>query len=91
MNEVIINKKAQKQLKKVPSHIKNNFQTWAEQVELYGIVEIRKIKGYHDEPLLTPRSGQRSVRLSKAYRAFYIEHKNNIIIEVIEVNKHDYR
>ena len=91
MNEIIINKKAQKQFKKVPSHIKNNFQTWSEQVELYGIVKVRKIKGYHDEPLYIHRSGQRSVRLSKAYLAFYIEHKNSIIIEVIEVNKHDYR
>ncbi len=34
--------------------------------------------------------GQRSFRLSKAYRGFYIEHNGNIIIEVIEVNKHEY-
>jgi len=42
MNEIIINKKTQRQLKKVPSHINNNFQTWAEQVELYGIIEVNK-------------------------------------------------
>ena len=54
--------------------------------------EVRKYKGFHDEPLKSNRKGQRSVRLSKSYRAIYIEvDKNNFeIIEVIEVNKHEY-
>ncbi|MFH2065336.1 MAG: type II toxin-antitoxin system mRNA interferase toxin, RelE/StbE family [Pseudomonadota bacterium] len=90
MNKIVISKKAQKQLKKIPDHIQRNLQIWASQVEMMGINEVRKIKGYHDEPLLADRKWQRSVRLSKAYRAFYIEHENSIIIEVIEVNKHDY-
>ena len=63
---------------------------WSEQVETFGIRMIREIPGYHDEPLQPDRKGQRSIRLSKAYRAFYIEYEDNIIIEVIEVNKHDY-
>ena len=37
-----------------------------------GLRETRKIKGYHDEPLQGDRKGQRSIRLNKAYRAFYI-------------------
>lgn len=90
MNEIIINKKAQKQLKKLPAHIIKNFQLWVKTVEMIGIEETRKIKGYHDEPLHWDRNGQRSVRLSKAYRTFYIQQGNDIIIEVIEVNKHDY-
>jgi len=90
MNQVIINKKAQKQLKKLPGYIVRKLQKWAEDVEKFGIEEIRVIPGYHDEPLKGERSGQRSIRLSKAYRAFYIEHDGTIIIEVIEVNKHDY-
>ena len=65
-------------------------QKRAEDVEEFGIKEIRKISGYHDEPLQADRKDQRSIWLSKAYRAFYIEHKNQIIIEVIEVNKHEY-
>ena len=63
---------------------------WSEQVEIFGIRIIREISGYHDEPLQADRKGQRSIRLSKAYRAFYIKHDDNILIEVIEVNKHDY-
>ncbi len=57
---------------------------------MLGIEEIRKISGYHDEPLQADRKGLRSIRLSKSYRAFYIEYQNDIIIEVIEVNKHEY-
>jgi proteic killer suppression protein len=90
MNQITLNKKAQKQLKNLPVHIVRKLQMWAEQVEMLGILEIRKISGYHDEPLQGDRKGQRSIRLSKAYRAFYIEHSDDIIIEVIEVNKHDY-
>ena len=57
-----------------------------------GLRECRKYKGFHDEPLKGERKGQRSVRLSKAYRAIYVELENNEykIIEVIEVNKHEY-
>ena len=53
---------------------------------------IRKIPGFHDEPLKGNRKGQRSIRLSKAYRAIYIigQQGNIEIAEIIEVNKHDY-
>ncbi len=61
-----------------------------ETVEENGITETRKLSGYHDEPLQGKRAGQRSFRLSKAYRAFYVERDDKITIEVIEVNKHEY-
>jgi len=90
MNRITLSKKAQKQLKNVPSHIEGKFQLWVRTVEKCGIEDTRKISGYHDEPLKGKRFGQRSVRLSKAYRAIYIEKQESIIIEVIEVSKHDY-
>lgn len=90
MNQVVIDKTAQKQLKKVPVHIAKNFRLWVVTVETVGIAETRKISGFHDEPLTGERKGQRSIRLSKSYRAFYVEHNDTIIIEVIEVNKHEY-
>ena len=79
-------------------HIVRNLQKWALQVEELGIEEIRKIPGYHDEPLRGDREGQRSVRLSRSYRAFYIEYSENDqtqqesinIVSVEEVSKHDY-
>ncbi|WP_319577378.1 type II toxin-antitoxin system mRNA interferase toxin, RelE/StbE family [uncultured Desulfobacter sp.] len=90
MNQVILHRKAEKQLKKIPSYIRINFQIWVRDVESNGITSARTVPGYHDEPLKGQRIGQRSIRLSKSYRAIYIEHNDDIIIEVIEVNKHEY-
>ena len=81
-----------KVLKKLLLHIVKNLQRWAIQVEIFGIGEIRTIPGYHDQPLKGDRVGQRSVRLSKSYRAIYVEYSENQIdiISVEEVSKHDY-
>lgn len=83
-----ISSKASKQLRKTPKYI----QTKCDLVTEIGLRQSRKYKGFHDEPLKGERKGQRSVRLSKAYRAIYIEvaHREFEIIEVIEVNKHEY-
>jgi len=57
-----------------------------------GLAEVRKIAGYHDEPLKGKRKGQRSIRLNIAYRAIYVINEENVLqfVEIIEVNKHDY-
>ncbi|OQW48167.1 MAG: hypothetical protein A4S09_13740 [Proteobacteria bacterium SG_bin7] len=70
----------------------DKLNAWVRSVEDHGIREVRKIPGYHDEPLKGQRKGQRSVRLSKAYRAIYTEHGEGEveIILVEEVNKHEY-
>jgi proteic killer suppression protein len=84
--------KAEKNLVKVPGFIKDKLHLWIDAVERLGIHQVRKIPGFHDEPLQGSRKGQRSIRLNKAYRAIYIERKNREvhIISIIEVNKHDY-
>ncbi len=82
--------KFDKDLKKIPDHIRKKFIFWVFLVESQGILEVRKHKGYHDEPLKGERKGQRSIRLSKAYRAIYKETKGHLEILMIEVNKHDY-
>ena len=80
-------------LKKVPLHIAIKFQSWIEAVGHRGLKEVRKISGYHDEPLKGKRKGQRSIRLNIAYRAIYVIASNGVIdfIEVQEVNKHVYK
>ncbi len=85
-------KAVEKQLDRVPAVIGRKFQIWAALVDESGIREVRKLKGFHDEPLKGQRQGQRSVRLNNAYRAIYVEHKPGEVelIEVLEVNKHDY-
>lgn len=90
--KIVITKEATKQLKSIPDHIYRKYLYWIDLLESIGLLEARKYKGFHDEPLRGKRKGQRSVRLSKAYRAIYQEVGSNKyeVIEIIEVNKHDY-
>jgi proteic killer suppression protein len=90
--QIVIARLAQKQLKKIPAAIVFKLQAWVDGILASGLAEIRKIPGFHDEPLKGKRRGQRSIRLSKAYRAIYrVEEKGKMeIIEILEVNKHDY-
>jgi toxin HigB-1 len=83
---------AKKDLLKVPRYIADKLDTWIDAVEREGLDRVRKIPGYHDEPLRGQRKGQRSIRLSRSYRAIYVELENEILefVEVREVSKHDY-
>ena len=91
-SRVWITKFVEKQIKKLPNHVLAAYRTWVRTVEIVGIRETRKFPGYHDEPLHGARKGQRSVRLSRAYRIIYEETEsgNLILIGVQEVNKHEY-
>ena len=91
MDKVIFDR-VKKDLRKLPAYIRVELYDWAKAVELEGLRNIRKCPSYHDEPLKGERFGQRSIKLSRGYRAIYSENKNgeiNIIL-IEEVNKHDY-
>jgi proteic killer suppression protein len=90
--KVVVSKKAAKDLAHVPQYIVLKLQMWCEAIGASGLRAIQKMKGYHDEPLKGKRLGQRSIRLSKGYRAIYSIDESNVIhfLEVIEVHKHDY-
>jgi proteic killer suppression protein len=89
---VTFHKKVTKSLEKLPPFIIDSLKYWVRIVEMQGIYKTRKIPGYHDEPLKGERSGQRSIRLNRSYRAIYkiADNKEVELIEVIEVNKHEY-
>ena len=89
---VKISKSAKRDIERVPTFIADKLLSWVKRVEKAGLEEVRKIKGYHDEPLYGDRQGQRSIRLSLAYRAIYLIRRDGIIdfVSVEEVNKHDY-
>ncbi len=89
---VVLSKRAQRDLRKLPHHVVDKLEAWVKAVALRGIEEVRKIPGYHDEPLKGDRKGQRSIRLSLHYRAIYeIGHDGHVeFVSVEEVNKHDY-
>ncbi|SMF47662.1 hypothetical protein [Pseudobacteriovorax antillogorgiicola] len=61
--EVEFSNNAKKQLRKVPNYVQSKLMYWVSQVQDYGIEEVRKIPGFHDEPLKGKRKGQRSIRL----------------------------
>lgn len=83
-------KRFERQLSKVPVHIRNKVQLWIYAVKTKGLRDVAKSPGYHDEPLQGYRKGQRSVRLSRSYRLIYQIILDSLHIELIEVNKHDY-
>lgn len=90
--DVKIDRSAMKDLKKVPLYVSIKLQTWIDDVGHYGLREVRKTPGYHDEPLRGKRVGQRSIRLSRVYRAIYTIEEDGIIqfVAIKEVNKHAY-
>ena len=92
IRHVEITKFARKQILRLPKHIVDNLLAWVDDVETKGLEEARKILGYHDEPLKGDRKGQRSVRLSLAYRAIYVVRDDGVaeFVSVEEVSKHDY-
>jgi proteic killer suppression protein len=91
-HEILITKFAEKQLRRLPKYIKEAALAWVEAIQLDGLQTVRRIPGYHDEPLRGDRLGQRSVRLSRAYRLIYEEQDNeqSVTVIVVEVNKHEY-
>ena len=90
VTSVLVSRSVEKQLFRLPKHIRKSLHGWVREVELLGIRKARQYPGYHDEPLLGDRFGQRSVRLNRAYRAIYIERIEGIQLIVIEVSKHAY-
>lgn len=91
IHTVVLTAQARKDLKKVPVNIVDKLEFWIGLVQANGLEEVRKIPGFHDEPLKGDRKGQRSIRLSQAYRAIYVVVKGEVhFAEVQEVNKHKY-
>ena len=75
----------------MPRHVVIKLGARADDVAARGLDEVRKVHGYHDEPLKGARSGERSTRLSRAYRAVYvIQHETAEFVSIEEVSKHDY-
>jgi proteic killer suppression protein len=92
VREVRLSKSAKSDLRKVPAYIADKLGTWVDAVERDGLHEVRKVPGYHDEPLKGARLGQRSIRLSRHYRAIStVKHEGTVeFASVEEVSKHGY-
>ena len=71
-----VTKNAQKDLARVPGFIKDKLSLWVDAVERLDIHEVRKVPGFHDEPLKGKRKGQRSniYRRSAQESAYYFNY-----------------
>jgi len=92
---VRLTKKARKALERSPRHVAANLLAWVDLVENEGLDEARKIPGYRDEVLRGQRQGQRSISLTRAWRAIYVivqpkRAEAEPLTEVTEISKHDY-
>lgn len=65
---------------------------WIEAVEEDGLEATRRVPGFHDELLRGNRRNQRSIRLSRQWRAIYeIRTKDGVeFVSVEEVTPHVY-
>lgn len=91
ITDVVLSDRARKQLFSVPAHVAMKLAAWVEAVQSTGLESVCRSPGYHDEPLKGRRGGQRSIRLSRAYRAIYtIRNGRAEFVCIEEVSKHDY-
>ncbi len=81
----------EKELLKTPKALVIKFQKWVDDIEKYGLEEVRRVRGWHDHALKGGRAGQRAIYLNKQWRAVYvIEGAGVKIVRVIEVHSHAY-
>ena len=88
---VVISTNAERDLRRVPRHVAAKLAAWADDVALRGISAVRKIPGFHDEPLRGALARMRSIRLNRGYRAYYVEIEGAVLCLRIErVDHHVY-
>lgn len=89
---VVLSKKADKSLKKIPKAIFVLFEAWIDLIEEKGLSSVQRINGYRDHKLIGDRKGQRSASLNRSWRVIYTidEEHSTVWIQVLEINNHDY-
>ena len=92
IRRVEITRRAEKQVRRLPVYVGEKLSHWVYLVMEMGLEEVRKIPGFHDEPLVGRRRGMRSIRLSRAYRAMYrvVREGDVETVSIEEVSKHGY-
>lgn len=92
IRSVRLSRRAEKDLERVPGHIASKLLGWIDAIEYEGLERVRRIPGYHDEPLQGIWLGYRSIRLNRAYRTIYrIASDEGLELVYIEkITNHDY-
>ena len=91
MWEIYEHRSLSRQLKGAPQEVMKRYEKWKDILRLSGPEGLRKIKGFHDEALRGEWKGHRSSRLGLQYRVIYKTLKSQVLIQVVNLNPHDYR
>jgi len=75
----------------IPIDILKRYEKWKDIVNVSGPEGLRLIKGLHDEALSGEWKGFRSSRLGRQYRVIYMVERDQVLVQVLNINAHDYR
>lgn len=91
MWEVYEHRRMGGRLKRLPQEVLKRYEKWKDIVQVSGPQGLRKVKGFHDEALHGHWKGHRSSRLGLQYRVIYRIVSDQVLVQVIDLNAHDYR
>jgi len=91
MWEIFEHRSLVRKLPKIPVDTLKRYEKWKDIVMISGPDGLKRIKGFHDESLKGKWQGARSSRLSLQYRLIYKIVKNQLYVQVMDINPHDYR
>ena len=91
MWDIYEHRRVERQLRKLPVDILKRYEKWKDIVSISGPQGLRLIRGFNDEALSGEWSGFRSSQLNQQYRIIYRVGSQEVRIDVVSVNPHDYR
>ena len=80
-----------RQVKSIPIDILKRYEKWKDIVNVSGPDGLRLIKGFHDETLRGEWKGFRSSRLGSQFRVIYKVERDQVLVQIVNVNANDYR
>jgi len=75
---------------KVPLDVLKRYEKWKDIARLSGPQGLKRIKGFRDEALKGQWRGFRSSRLGQQWRVIYRVEGDRLLIQVLDINPHDY-
>ena len=92
MWQIVENHRVIKQLAgKTPPEVQKRYEKWKQTASVLGPEGLEAISGLHDEALRGKWKGHRASRLGLKWRVIYQVVEDVLLIQVVEVNAHDYK
>ena len=88
---VVQHRKVGRRLRRLPPHVLERYTQWVGVVRTSGPEALRLLPGLRDEALSGEWGGHRSSRLNLQYRVIYRVERDEVQVQVVDVNAHDYR